>query len=75
MDGRTEGARDLVRAIFRLDVCDYLLLSYGHDGPDRPRLCRARPAARAILSGAWATYLASLAEFHSELVSRIEPSV
>jgi len=39
MDDRTETARDLVLAIFRLAVCDYLGLSYGHDGPDRARHC------------------------------------
>ena len=73
MDGRAEGARDLVLAIFRLAVCDYLGLSFGHDGPDRPRLCRTQPdtAGPALfLTGAWAWHLASLAGFHSELVWR-----
>jgi len=73
MDGRTEGARDLVLAIFRLAVCDYLGLSYGHDGPDRPRACRTRQdiaAAGLFLNGAWAAHLAEIAGFHSELVWR-----
>jgi hypothetical protein len=73
MDGRTEGARDLVLAIFRLAVCDYLGLSYGHDGPDRPRACRSRQdvaGARLFLTGAWAADLAEMAGFHSQLVWR-----
>ena len=48
MDGRAEGARDLVLAIFRLAVCDYLGLSYGHDGPDRPRPCLVRQDAAEV---------------------------
>ena len=48
MDDRTETARDLVLAIFRLAVCDYLGLSYGHDGPDRSRHCG--PPSRAAVS-------------------------
>ena len=73
MDGRAEGARDLILAIFRLAVCDYLGLSYGHDGPDRPRACRTRQdiaAAGLFLNGAWAAHLAEIAGFHSELVWR-----
>jgi hypothetical protein len=73
MDSRAEGARDLVLAIFRLAVCDYLGLSYGHDGPDRPRACRARQevaAAGLFLTGAWAAYLAEIAGFRSEVVWR-----
>ena len=73
MDGRTEGARDLVLAIFRLAVCDYLGLSYGHDGPDRPRACRSpRDAAEVafFLAGGWAAHLADIAGFRSELVWR-----
>ena len=69
MDGRAEGARDLVLAIFRLAVCDYLGLSYGHDGPDRPRACRTRQdAAEAglFLTGAWAAHLAENAGFRAE---------
>ena len=71
MDGRAEGARDLVLAIFRLAVCDYLGLSYGHDGPDRPRACRPRQDAAEVglfLTGAWAAYLAESAGFRSEVV-------
>jgi len=73
MDGRAEGARDLVLAIFRLAICDYLGLSYGHDGPDRPRACRTRQDAADVglfLTGAWAAHLAEIAGFSSEVVWR-----
>jgi hypothetical protein len=73
MDGPAEGARDLVLAIFRLAVCDYLGLSYGHDGPDRQRGCRTRQhAAEAglFLIGTWAAHLAEMTGFRSELVWR-----
>jgi hypothetical protein len=73
MDDRTETARDLVLAIFRLAVCDYLGLSYGHDGPDRSRHCG--PPSRAVeaglfLTSSWAAHLAELAGFRSEHVWR-----
>lgn len=73
MDGRAECARDLVLAIFRLAVCDYLGLSYGHDGPDRPRSCQSRRDTAEValfLSGARAAQLAEMAGFRSELVWR-----
>ena len=71
MDERTETARDLVLAIFRLAVCDYLGLSYGHDGPDRARHCG--PPNRAVeaglfLTSSWAAHLAELAGFRADLV-------
>jgi hypothetical protein len=73
MDDRAEAARDLVLAIFRLAVSDYLGLSYGHDGPDRLRHCG--PPSRAVEAGlflttSWAAHLAELAGFCSELVWR-----
>lgn len=71
MDGRAEGARDLVLAIFRLSVCDYLGLSYGHDEPDRPRPCRAQQDPAEVLlflTGTWAADLAEMAGFPAHLV-------
>ena len=59
MDGVTEGARDVVLAIFRLAVADYLGLAYGHDGAGRPRAVRPRHRADAelVLRGPWAVCL------------------
>ena len=70
MEDRVEAARELVLAIFRLAVCDYLGLSYGHDVPDRPRQVLAvhRTEAAFFLRGAWAAHLAEQAGFRSELV-------
>ena len=73
MDGRAEGARDLVLAIFRLAVCDYLGRSYGHDGPDRIRACRTRQhvvEAGLFLTGARAAHLGEIAGFRAEVVWR-----
>jgi hypothetical protein len=73
MDGRAEGARDLVLAIFWLAVCDYLGMRYGHDGPDRPRACRTRHGvaeAGLFLTGARAAHLGEVAGFRSEVVWR-----
>ncbi len=60
MDGRDEGARDLILAIFRLAVADYRGISYGHDECDRVRRTagRRRSAAEAFLVSWWAAYLA-----------------
>ena len=60
MDPRIEGARDLILAIFRLAVADYLGLAYGHDGPGPVRRTRRAPYKRQaglFLAGAWASYL------------------
>jgi hypothetical protein len=71
-DERTEAMRDLIVAIFRLAVADYLGLSYGHDGPDRPRRVRAVHQADAgrFLSGHWARWLAGLIGLRAGLVLR-----
>ena len=70
MDDRSEAARELVLAVFRLAVCDYLGHSYGHDGPARVRLVRRRFAADAseFLRSIRATHLAELAGFQARLV-------
>jgi hypothetical protein len=60
MDGRTEGAIELIAAIFRLAVADYLGHSYSHDAcaAIRSTSQRHRPDAQGFLSGPWARYLA-----------------
>lgn len=60
LDGRCEGAIELIVAIFRLAVADYLGHSYSHDGcaPTRRTKSRFRPHAAAFLSGPWAAFLA-----------------
>ena len=70
MNGRTEGARDLIVAIFRLAVADYMGLSYGHDGPGRPRSIRTpfRSDAAAFLASEWATRLADLVGLSSAMI-------
>lgn len=59
---RAEGARDLIVAIFRLAVADYMGLSYGHDGHGRSRSIRPpfRSDAAAFLGSEWAETLADL---------------
>jgi hypothetical protein len=52
LDGRTLGAIDLILAIFRLAVADYLGLAYGHDAVGRPRAVRPRYRAHADQSSA-----------------------
>ncbi len=63
MDPRIEGARDLILAVFRLAVADYLGIPFNHDGvgPVR-RTRRAAYVGKAglFLAGGWAGYLADL---------------
>jgi hypothetical protein len=72
VEGRIEGARDLVLAVFRIAVCDYLGRSYGHDQPASRRCVRRCSAAEAaiFLTSAWAGHLAEMAGFRAELVWR-----
>ena len=60
MDGRCEGAIELIVAIFRLAVADYLGHSYSYDGyaPTRRMKSRFRSHAAGFLSGPWATFFA-----------------
>lgn len=60
MDGRCEGAIDLIVALFRLAVADYLGRSYSYDGcaPTRTVGIRYRPDAATFLASPWAAYLA-----------------
>jgi hypothetical protein len=62
-EGLIEGSVDLVLAIFRLAVSDFLGESYDHDGGGgRRRLIsrQHRAPAMAFLEGPWARYLADL---------------
>jgi hypothetical protein len=63
MTDLTSCAQDLVLAIFRLAVCDYVGVSYGHDGPDRRR--RVPPIghdeAAGFLQSPWAEFLGDVA--------------
>lgn len=70
MDGATEGARNLVLAIFRLAVADYLGLAYGHDDAGRPRAVRPRHRADAelFLQGPWAACLGDWINLPAALV-------
>lgn len=61
-DPRDEGARELIIAIFRLAVCDFLGISYSHDQVAAARITKypAPHDSAQFLSGAWATHLADL---------------
>jgi len=58
--GWTEGCIELIAAVFRLAVADYVGQSYSHDGcaPTRKASQRHRADASTFLTGAWARYLA-----------------
>ena len=63
MDPRIEGVRDLILAIFRLAVADYLGLAFSHDGPGpvrRTRRAQYIEQAGLFLASAGAAYLADL---------------
>ena len=70
MEGPIEGARDLVLAVFRLAVCDYLGRSYGHDRPAPPRRIKGSCGGEAafFLTSNWAAHLSEMAGFRAELV-------
>jgi hypothetical protein len=73
LDPRIEGGRDLIVAVFRLAVADYLGCAYGHDAPGPVRWTRKAPfqaEARLFLSGAWAAYLADLIGLRSGAIWR-----
>ncbi len=62
IDPRGLGARELILAVFRLAVADFLALSYGYDGAARLRKANAshRTEAADFLSKPWAGYLGGL---------------
>jgi hypothetical protein len=73
VDPRVEGGRDLILAIFRLAVADYLGLAFTHDGlgPVR-RTRRAAYVGQAglFLTSAWARYLADLIGLEASAIGR-----
>ncbi len=73
MDPRVEGARDLILAVFRLAVADYLGLAFSHDGPGPVRRTRRTPfrgQAGFFLASAWAAYLADLVGLQASAIWR-----
>jgi hypothetical protein len=56
LDGPTEGALELIIAVFRMAVADYLGLAYGHDQVGRERRVRSchRVDAERFLRNGWA---------------------
>ena len=73
VDPRVEGARDLILAIFRLAVADYLGLAFSPDGPGPARRTRRAPyvgQAGLFLASACAGYLADLIGLESPAIWR-----
>jgi hypothetical protein len=73
VDPRAEGARDLVLAIFRLAVADYLGIAYSHDGLGSTRLIRSSAFlgdAGVFLASVWAAYLADLLGLQASAIWR-----
>jgi hypothetical protein len=62
VDGRDLGAQELVIAVFRLAVADYLGITYGHDCPNRKRRKQGGNEADAatFLASPWAVYLGDM---------------
>lgn len=73
MDPRIEGGRDLILALFRLAVADYLGLAFSHDGPGpvrRTRRAQYVEQAGLFLASAWAAYLADLIGLNGSAIWR-----
>jgi hypothetical protein len=62
VDWQIECSRDLVLAILRLAVTDYLGIAYGHDQPAplRRRQRNSSCEAEVFLKSAWCAYLSDL---------------
>ena len=71
-EGRAIGARDLIIAVFRLAVADYLGVWYGHDEPAPVKSTNGahRFEAEEFLVGPWAPYLGNLAGIQADAVWR-----
>ena len=71
-DGRVIGAQDLIVAIFRLAVADYLGVWYGHDEPAPVKRTKGgfHAEAEEFLRSAWAAYLADLVGIQADAIWR-----
>jgi hypothetical protein len=71
-DGRAIGARDLILAVFRLAVADYLGMWYGHDEPAPVKRTKGgfHSEAEGFLRSSWATYLGDLVGIQANAVWR-----
>lgn len=73
MDPRNEGARELILALFRLAVADYLGIAFNHDGAGPVRRTRRGAyvgQAGLFLAGGWARYLADLIGLEASAIWR-----
>ena len=68
--GCAEAARELILAVFRLAVTDYVGVSYDHDQPVRRRRVPAvhRADAAIFLQSDWATVLADVIGLSSAVI-------
>jgi hypothetical protein len=66
------GAQDLILAVFRLAVADYLGVWYGHDEPAPVKRTKGgfHPEAEEFLRSSWAAYLGDLVGIHATAVWR-----
>ena len=71
-DGRAIGARDLILAVFRLAVADYLGVWYGHDEPAPVKRTKGgfHSEAEEFLRSSWAAYLADLVGIQANAIWR-----
>lgn len=71
-EGRAIGARDLIIAVFRLAVADYLGVWYGHDepAPVKRRKGTFRYPAEEFLLSYWAAYLGDLVGIQAKAIWR-----
>jgi len=71
MNDRAEVVCDLVLAVIRLAICDYVGIAYGHDVPIPPKRTRTRAYAsdaERFLTGPWAAYLADQVGLRSDFL-------
>jgi hypothetical protein len=71
-DGRAIGTRDLILAVFRLAVADYLGVWYGHDEPAPVKRTKGgfHSEAEEFLRSSWAAYLADLVGVQANAIWR-----